>query len=296
MSNGSSRWLSPLRYPGGKAVLGEFVGHLIASNSPKSRIYLEPFAGGAGVALYLLFHEYVDRIVLNDLDAGVTAFWRSVFERPDELADLVMRSEVSVEAWHEHWQVYKGVRSDDLQLGFATLFLNRTNRSGILTARPIGGLGQSGRWRIDARFNRKDLVARIRRLARYRNRVEVRHENAVDLLADVDLLKSWDYPFIYADPPYLSKSGDLYLNNVTWQDHIAIAKLIAAHKGPWVVTYDHDERVRTSLYPSHRCAEFSLSHSAAAQHFGQEYMVFSESLRVETLESVGPHGGIWTCD
>jgi DNA adenine methylase len=106
--------------------------------------------------------------------------------------------------------------ADELELGFATFYLNRTNRSGILNANPIGGLKQTGRWKIDARFRRADLVTRIRLIGRYRNRIEVegRHGNDVSQ----DFLRR-PRTFLYIDPPYLTKGAKLYLDALTWAGH-----------------------------------------------------------------------------
>jgi DNA adenine methylase len=276
--------------------LAEFVGYTIERNNSSPTVYIEPFAGGAGVGLYLLFHEYVDRIILNDLDPGIAAFWRAVFQYPEELIELIRSTEITVEVWAEQRQVYQDLPADDVKLGFATFFLNRTNRSGILTARPIGGLQQTGKWGIEARFNREDLADRVARLSRYSNRVEVRSVNATDLLADDTLVNISPNVFIYADPPYLSKSGDLYLSNLTWEDHVDIAEKLAFRHDSWLVTYDHDERVLSGLYPGFRCAEYSLSHSAFRQHFGREYLIFSQTLTVGDLDSVGPHGASWVSE
>lgn len=286
-------YLSPLRYPGGKGILAEFISHVLDATRPRRSTYFEPFAGGSGVGLYLLFNEHVQRIVLNDLDPGIAAFWRSVFRSSEELVELVRTCDLSVDAWRQHWQTYKDGSSNDLELGFSTLFLNRTNRSGILTARPIGGLEQRGRWKIDARFNRSDLAARILRIARYANRVEILEQDALQLLQASDWLGGKNEPFIYADPPYLSKGSGLYLNSLGWDDHLAIARQLSEWGGGWIVTYDHDERVPRDLYPDRRCAEYSLSHSASTQRFGKEYMVFSDCLQVDTLEGIGPRGGEW---
>lgn len=289
----TSPYLSPLRYPGGKAALGPFVGDVLEGIRPRKTTYVEPFSGGAGVGLYLLINEYVERIILNDLDRGVAAFWRAVFQRPEELAERIETCEITIRSWWNHWETYKREEGDDLHLGFATLFLNRTNRSGILTARPIGGLRQKGPWKIDARFNRKDLASRVRRLARYAGRVEVREENAVHLLQSTEWLGQQRDSLIYADPPYLSKGSGLYLNSLRWEDHQAIAARLTSWGGSWMVTYDHDDRVWQDLYPACRCAEYRLSHSASSQHFSNEYILFSDSLRVTCLERVGPHGAQW---
>jgi DNA adenine methylase len=280
----TSHEISPLRYPGGKGALAPFLGRLIAGQAKPAATYVEPFAGGAGAALRLLYDEYVDRIVLNDLDAGVAAFWRSVFHRTHELATRIEGAEVTVDAWHEHRAVYqaRATITDDVGLGFSTFFLNRTNRSGILSARPIGGLKQTGPWRIDARFNRASLAWRIRELGHYRNRVTVLQEDGLDVIEAHGGAKH----FIYADPPYLDRGSDLYLNTLTWADHERLARMLTSSRARWMVTYNHDDRVH-HLYPRQRRAAFSIAHTAAHPHVGRELAVFSSLLEVSDLGRLG---------
>ena len=66
---------SPLRYPGGKAKLYHLVRPILHENVGANSIYVEPFAGGAGLALKLLFRGDVDSLVLNDIDRNIYAFW-----------------------------------------------------------------------------------------------------------------------------------------------------------------------------------------------------------------------------
>ena len=280
----TSHEISPLRYPGGKGGLAPFVGRVIEEQRSRPRTYVEPFAGGAGVAVRLLYDEYVEHIVINDLDAGVAAFWRSVFWRTEDLAQRVETAEVSVAAWRHHHAVYMNREReiDELSLGFATFFLNRTNRSGILDARPIGGLRQTGAWKIDARFNRDNLAWRIRELGRYRNRVTVLEQDGIQLshkYLDRD-------SFIYADPPYLLRGSDLYFDNLTWEDHRELARILSASRARWLVTYDFDPRVAV-LYPKQRRASFSIAHTAAKPHLGREIAVFGNGVALSSLLGLG---------
>lgn len=280
----TSHEISPLRYPGGKGALAPFLGRLIASQATPPTTYVEPFAGGAGAAVRLLYDEYVDGIVLNDLDRGVAAFWRAVFQRTAELASLIEGAEVSVRAWEDHRRVYeaRGTSKDDLELGFSTFFLNRTNRSGILNARPIGGLQQTGSWKIDARFNRRQLAWRVRQLGHYRNRVTVLEEDGLAVI------ERYTGPrvFVYADPPYLVRGSDLYLDTLTWPDHQRLASLLDNSAARWMVTYDNDWRVH-ELYPAQRRAVFSIAHTAAKPHVGQELAVFADAVEVTALTGLG---------
>lgn len=281
--------ISPLRYPGGKGALAPFLGRLLEGLSPACTTFVEPFAGGAGAALHLLRGEFVDRVVLNDLDGGIAAFWRSVFGRNQELVERIRETPVTMESWHHEREVFlAGSAADDLDRGFATFFLNRTNRSGILAARPIGGLGQAGAWTLDVRFNKDDLVRRIETLGHYRNRVTICEEDGLDVIRRH--LGAND--FIYADPPYLVRGSGLYLNRLTWLDHQTLANVLTASSGRWMVTYDHDDRV-AALYPAMRRAVFGIAHTASSPHVGLEYAVFSDAIHVASLEGLGRLGGAW---
>lgn len=283
MSESSVRYLSPLRYPGGKRRLAPFVGELISQQRTSFTRYVEPFAGGAGVALSLLVNEYVDEIVVNDLDKGVAALWRSMIDHTDEFTELVSKCRPSVNEWHIQRDRYITNTGNDVELGFATFFLNRTNRSGIIGAGPIGGFNQMGKWKIDARFESDRLIDRIKFIARYRSRITVCEEDGIELTRRHVGDKC---TFIYADPPYLQKADDLYLNTLTWADHQRLADSLRNAQG-WFLTYDVDERVPSELYQGLRCAVFDIAHTAAIQHVGREYAVFADSLIVSNLDGLG---------
>jgi DNA adenine methylase len=272
---------SPLRYPGGKAKLAPFMASAIRNRGISTVV--EPFAGGAGAALRLLLDEHVEDVVLSDIEPGIAAFWRAVFASPDELARLIETSETTLDEWHRQHELTRSPKGlNDLTFGFATFYLNRTNRSGILRGRPIGGLAQTGAWKIDARFNREELARRVRRLGLYANRVTVLEEHGVDvvrrhLAADA---------LVYADPPYLERGGRLYLNVMSWEDHAALAGILRGSDAPWMVTYDRDPRV-VELYQGQARAEFGLTHSAGPAHAGREYAIFSSALTEIDLTRLG---------
>lgn len=282
MSSVATLFLSPLRYPGGKGRIAPFVAQLLEAQPRRPSIYVEPFAGGAGVALRLLHDEYVDEVVLNDLDAGIAAFWRSVFDQPIELIELLRSCSPSLDEWHRQRTLYVEKAAGDLELGFATLFLNRTNRSGILTARPIGGLEQTGKWSLAARWNPEQLEDRIRRSARYSTRVTICEDDGIAVttryLRDSET-------FVYADPPYIARADGLYLDTLGPDDH---QRLAATLRGAdrWLLTYDTHPEV-LHLYQGLRFAVFGIKHTAAIQHIGSEYAVFPDSLVVPSLDRLG---------
>ena len=129
--------------------------------------YAEVYAGGAAVALTLLYGDYASRVHINDLDRGVHAFWLAARDRTDELVQRITDAHLDLGEWERQRAVQFAQVPDPLDLAFSTFYLNRTNRSGIITGGVIGGKNQTGEWKIDARFNAKDLVTRIERIGRW---------------------------------------------------------------------------------------------------------------------------------
>lgn len=281
--------ISPLRYPGGKGLLYSRLRTIIRENKLTSSVYVEPYAGGAGAALALLVSGQVERIAINDLDPAVFAFWNAVVTQPDEFTALVNSVELSVDEWERQREVYlTSVRDDHLPLGFATFYLNRTNRSGVLNGGPIGGKEQTGNYKIDARFNRAGLVERIRLIALHADRIAVTNE---DGLRVIERYSDRDDAFIYADPPYFEKAGSLYLNAFQDSDHRALAHCLeGVRRAQWILTYDNVPQV-AELYSDLRRRLFALNYSAHRVMKASEIMVFSTELSIpEEIESA--HAGL----
>lgn len=272
------RYLSPLRYPGGKARLAPYLASLLRQQRPRPTAYAEPFAGGSGAALRLLVDEHVDTIHLNDLNPGIAAFWRAVTSTPADFADLILTHPVTLDAWHEAAATYSHPDAqDDLRLGFATFLLNRCNRSGILDARPIGGLDQTGTWKIDARFNRQNLAQRVLTIGRYASRIHVTELDARSFITALEQRADADRLFMYVDPPYLGQGEHLYMDSLTLADHRELASRLRSTSLKWFLTYDADRRITDELYAGLRCKEFDIAHTAHTQHVGSEYAVFSDA-------------------
>lgn len=273
-----SPFLSPLRYPGGKARLAPYLARVLASQSAAIETYCEPYAGGAGAGLQLLSDGHVNKLIINDLNPGIAAFWRSVFFHTDALVEMIANCVVDIDNWHTQRAVYLSPAShDELALGFSTFFLNRTNRSGILNARPIGGLEQTGNWPIDARFNKSDLIQRITDLGELSRQVDVRQERAIALVRKLN--RRTRPVLLYVDPPYVIPGEELYMTDHSWPEHEKLRRALADSPHPWILTYDADERTR-DLYRDYRCLRFGISHTAQVQKVGREFMFFSRRLRV----------------
>lgn len=270
--------ISPLRYPGGKGLLYSRLRSIVRENGLTSSVYVEPYAGGAGAALALLVTGQVEQIVINDLDPAVFAFWKAVVTQPDEFIALIKSVELSVDEWERQREIYiTSDRDNHLLLGFATFYLNRTNRSGVLNGGPIGGKGQTGNYKIDARFNRNGLAERIRLIALHADRIAVTNEDGLHVIEQYSARSD---AFIYADPPYFEKAGSLYLNAFCDSDHSALADCLRqVQYAKWILTYDNVPRV-VELYSDFRRRYFSLNYSAHHVMRACEIMVFSPELSI----------------
>lgn len=267
---------SPLRYPGGKGKLARFVQRLVEQNDLVGGCYVEPFAGGGGVALGLLFERFVERIWINDLDPAVYRFWWAVLNETDRFCQRVMDVPLDMKVWREQWDVLRSKDPDPFDLGFAAFFLNRTNRSGIIRGGPIGGLDQTSRWGIDARFSREALVRRLERVGGHRSRIIITNLDAVELLPEVES-RLGSRTLVYLDPPYFSKGRRLYRDHMSGTAHEDVAAAVRELSVPWVVSYDNCPEIR-ELYSAYRQIQFSLQYSANRQHRGRELLVTGPSI------------------
>jgi len=270
---------TPLRYPGGKAKLGSFLSAVIKANRLSDGAYAEPYAGGAGAAMYLLFRGFVSQVRLNDLDRAVAAFWRAVTgTRNQEFARRIERVPLTVNEWDRQRAVYTDPSSRGYELGFAFFYLNRTNRSGIMNGGIIGGREQQGPWGIDARFNRVDLANRVRAIGRMRRHISITRGDAMGFLKEI-VAERPKKILLYLDPPYYQMGHQLYTNFYGPKDLEAIAAQIARVKLPWLLTYDDCREIRT-LYKGCRIHGSELSYSAREVRRGNEVVVAPKSLRL----------------
>jgi DNA adenine methylase len=288
---------TPLRYPGGKAKLAAYVKKLMKENRLLDGEYVEPYAGGAAIALELLFHEYVSCVHINDVSKPVYAFWKSVLDHTEALCRLISKTPLTVTHWDKQKKVLENPSDhDEIELGFATFFLNRTNRSGILNGGIIGGRDQTGPWKIDARFNAAELVNRVQSIARMRDRIRATRQDALKFLK-TGVLRWPEQTFIYLDPPYYVKGRDLYYDFYEHKDHQAVAEFAIGkikHQR-WIVSYDNVPQIR-KLYLGSRHVVYNIGYSARAAVQGSEVMFFCDKLKVPPLigsvQMTEDHAGI----
>lgn len=272
---------SPLRYPGGKNRIANFIAQVCVDNDV-SGLYVEPYAGGASVALYLLFSNIVKEIVINDKDRSIYAFWYSVLHHTNELCQLIRETDVTVDNWHKQKNIQNRKKEVTLlELGFSTLFLNRTNRSGIISGGVIGGISQAGTYKIDCRFNKENIIKRINQIAQQKDRIYVYNLDAIDLIRklEVQKTKNLNNALIYFDPPYYKKGGYMYLNHYGKNDHKIVSEAITSLTYKWIVSYDNVPEIH-ALYSQFKNIEYSLKHTAHSSRDGGEILFFNPDLYV----------------
>jgi DNA adenine methylase len=274
--------ITPLRYPGGKTRLTGFLKKVIDLNQLYGCDYAEVYAGGAGVALGLLYSGHADRVHINDLNPAVYSFWKSVFERPDDLCEMIRQTPLTVQEWlHQREVIRNPNKYSQLDLGFAALYMNRTNRSGILRGGLIGGQRQDGEWKMDVRFNRDGLCLKIEQASLYTDRVKIYNLDAEVFLTRVKMRKK---SLFYLDPPYFVKSKGLYQDGYKLEDHKRIASRIGSLIKPWVVSYDAVPEV-WECYEGYQSISYDLSYTAGSKAIGKEVLFASNNLELPQVQS-----------
>lgn len=278
------RFNTPLRYPGGKGKLSNFMLRIIEDNKLSPIHYAEPYAGGAGLALKLLHLNVAEKIILNDINLSVYAFWYSVLNHSDYLCSLIERTEVTMDEWFKQKEIINNPKDHDLlTIGFSTFFLNRTNRSGILKGGVIGGKDQAGKWKLDARYNKIDLISRIQNISKKRERIDLYNMDAIDFIKKI-VVQLPNKSLTYLDPPYYVKGKGLYINHYNHQDHVDVASVVQSDiKTPWVVSYDNTPEIR-DMYKT-QSLMYGINYSAQDRYKGSEAMFFSEQLKVPVTDN-----------
>jgi len=242
--------------------------------------YAEPYAGGAGVAMELLLAGRVARVHLNDSSKAIHAFWHSVLNDPKTFCRRIRSASLTIDEWRRQKEILNHpTEVDQLDLGFSLFYLNRCNRSGIPSAGVIGGLKQEGKWKIDARFPRNELITRIEAIAAKKKLITLKNWDAEKFIREhVPTLPKKS--LVYCDPPYFNKASRLYLDHYRPDDHARIAKVIQKNlHRPWLVSYDGVPEI-LGFYSERQSFLYDLQYNAGAVYKGREVFVFSDKLKI----------------
>lgn len=252
---------SPLRYPGGKGRLSTLMKDIFIDNEICGATYIEPYAGGAAVALTLLIEEYVLDIIINDIDFAIYSFWSCILNNTEWFLKKLQDTHITLDEWYTQKEIFDHPNDySPKEVGFSAFFLNRTNRSGILRGGIIGGKQQAGKYKIDARFNKKALQKRIIKIANHKNRIKLFNLDAKELVQRICKNINQNV-FFYFDPPYYNKGDILYTNHYKPNDHADLADIIKNLNYSWIVTYD-DVPAIANLYFGVPSIRYSLKYSA----------------------------------
>lgn len=271
---------SPLRYPGGKGQIYGFVNKLFLENNLFGCIYIEPYAGGAGIAMRLIFENKVSKVILNDYDRGIYAVWHSILYETEAFVEKIKNCEISAEEWHVQKEVQKSKdKCSLLELGFSTFYLNRTNRSGIIKAGMIGGKNQDGNYKLDCRFNKKSLIALIYKIYTYRDRIEINNLDAIDFLEKV---KSKRNQFYFIDPPYFKKGKELYTNFYTYEDHLKLSSYLKKNLKTKKILLSYDNCIEIkNMYKKFVQLVIELNYYVETKRRGQEVFILKNIITSE---------------
>lgn len=279
-------YYSPLRYPGGKGKLASFMEYMIDQLGHRGGTYIEPFAGGAGIAMELLLRNVVSRIVINDYDKAVWSFWKAILTETDRFVEEIRTVPLTVDEWQKQHEIL--VTQNDkysFELGFAAFYLNRTNRSGIIKGGVIGGQEQAKDWKMDVRFKREELVTRIQRIAARKKDIKLYNKDVNSFIKNYVPLYE-ENALIYFDPPYFRKGQQLYMNFFNYKDHVRIEQEIREHVNcDWIITYDYEPQIEET-YHNYNLRLYDLNYSVSTKRKANELMIFKDGIIIPSDEEL----------
>lgn len=279
-------YYSPLRYPGGKGKLASFMEYMIDQLGHRGGTYIEPFAGGAGIAMELLLRNVISRIVINDYDKAVWSFWKAILTETDRFIEEIRTVPLTVDEWQKQHEIL--VTKNDkysFELGFAAFYLNRTNRSGIIKGGVIGGQEQAKDWKMDVRFKREELVTRIQRIAARKKDIKLYNKDVNSFIKNYVPLYE-ENALIYFDPPYFRKGQQLYMNFFNYKDHVRIEQEIREHVNcDWIITYDYEPQIE-EIYHNYNLRLYDLNYSVSTKRKANELMIFKDGIIIPPDEEL----------
>ncbi|MDI6522881.1 DNA adenine methylase [Leuconostoc suionicum] len=291
---------SPLRYPGGKSQLTKYVKQNLEMNNINGT-YIEAFAGGAGIAIDLLVTGTVKEIVINDYDPSIYAIWYAILHDTDKLISMISSVPFDYASPNadtpsnmlRFWKKQKNIHEHSdkskysIENAFATLMLNRMNISGVINGGPIGGKSQSGKYKVDSRFNKKTLITKIKNIAEQRDHIILHNLDANELISVIKKSFDADNTFIFFDPPYFVQGKNLYMSFFDDKQHEVLAKnILSLESYYWITTYDHAPQISELYSSASKRYEYSLNYSANKRGKAFEYLFASPITKLPVLETM----------
>jgi len=279
---------SPLRYPGGKTQLAKYINDVIESNFRTTPVYIEPFAGGAGIALSLLLKNKAQEIVINDYDPSIYLMWYSLLNFTNDFNRLIINSKLDIDEWYRQQEIQQNPSNyTEFEIGFSTFYLNRTNRSGIIKAGPIGGKSQAGIYKLDCRFNKENLVKKVNAISAEKQRIKLHNLDALELIElYFSRNEAAENYFTFFDPPYFKKGPGLYTNFYDYEDHLSLANLIKSYSShKWIVTYDDCIEIQ-EMYKGLTNHNYSLNYSLSTKKKTSELIIYSNEITLPTSNNI----------
>lgn len=281
---------SPFRYPGGKTQLSKFVAETIYQNDIRNCTYIEPYSGGFGAGLDLLLNGHVDEVLINDYDRSIYSVWYSILNNTDQLIELIDQTPITIETWYEQKKIHQETKKyrNSIENAFSTLFLNRTNRSGIINAGPIGGYEQKGNYLLNCRFNKQSVINKIIKIAENRNQIRLLQKDAIQLINIIKTEYNPDNTFIFFDPPYFEQGKNLYTNFYLKKDHKKLAKKISELDDYyWITTYDYQPQIQEiyNTFQNNRYF-YELIYSAQTKRKALEFLFSSEKTILQSQNKI----------
>ena len=221
----------PLKWAGGKRWLVSQLKPIWEENA--GRRYVEPFCGGLAVVLGLQPRT----ALLNDVNPHLINFYRHV--QNGLQMRLPMRNDEGLFYQHRdrfNQLIRKGEAHSEegAQLFY---YLNRTCFNGLCRFNKGGDFNVPfGTYKAINYANDFSQYAAVFRQWTFSNR-------------DVEALEFEPGDFIYADPPYDVEFTTYSAGGFSWDDQVRTAKLLAAHRGPVVMSNQATKRI-VELYDS----------------------------------------------
>lgn len=266
---------NPLRYPGAKSKLYDYLKNLIENEHLENYTFIEPYGGSAALTFLLLQNNIIQNAKINERDPLIYSFWYSVLHRTNELIQRIQAEPITIDNWH-FYSKFKNAdfckNQDVVDIGFAGLFLNRTSFSGILKGGPLGGHGQTSAYSIDCRFNKSSIIESIRYYSSFANNIELHNMDAIEFMKQETRYRRNLQVFMYIDPPYYEKGKSLYRYYYSDFDHQSLANFIRNKTFPWLISYDAAPYIEKLYKKSNKVALY-LDYSAKTSKKGAELLI-----------------------